>query len=320
MNSLYVIMPVYFDAPSAELLTREIVQVLADDTSISLQPRIIWIDDSAGASGDVSETASRYGVRVLTPPRNLGHQAALWFAVRSIVEDLGPDDVVVTMDGDGEDRSSDVPHLVNALRLQHADVVLAIRGQRSAGLRFRFGYQLFRALYWILTGKTVETGNFAALNFRAILSLSTDPIAAISFSGTMSALRLRVRFLRCDRGKRTAGESRLGSAGLILHGLMMLVPQVDLVVVRAFFMLMFTLLLSVVVAVIAVVLRVVTSAAVPGWATSVVFGALAVSLIMFLLFLVSLLAAAAVRFARAPLYGLAAPESGNGGGALSDGS
>jgi hypothetical protein len=76
-------------------------------------------------------------------------------------------DILVVMDADGEDRPTDVACLIAALR--DADSLAIAVGERrkpSEALMFRMLYQIYRALFFILTGHRIGFGNLCAMQAR----------------------------------------------------------------------------------------------------------------------------------------------------------
>ena len=118
--------------------------------------RFVVVDDSAGTDHEVAQLTRFPDVTVLTPPFGLGHQRAIVYGLRYMTPELGPDDVVVTMDSDGEDQPSDLPRLVEELRTSGAALVLAQRTKRSEPVGFRAMYVCFRLVFRVHTGRTIR--------------------------------------------------------------------------------------------------------------------------------------------------------------------
>lgn len=80
---------------------------------------IVVVDD--GSSDDTGDRAARAGARVVTQPRNLGKGAALR---RGAAASCG--DVIVLLDGDGQDDPAEIPRLLEAID-RGADLVVGSR-------------------------------------------------------------------------------------------------------------------------------------------------------------------------------------------------
>jgi hypothetical protein len=194
--------------------------------------RHVVIDDSAGTDAEVDQLAALDDVDVITPPFNLGHQRAIVFGLRQLLPVLEADDVVVTMDSDGEDQPADVPRLLAALADERTQLALARRTERSEPLRFRIMYLFFRVLFRVLTGTTVRSGNFAAQRAASLSSTIDHPSFDLCYSSTLLALRRPTAMVPCARGQRFAGRSRMNSYALVAHGIRMLLPFSERIAVR----------------------------------------------------------------------------------------
>ena len=227
----WVVSPMLRDTESFLQLRDEVAAAcVADGRDLVL--RHLVIDDSAGTDPDVNVLGGLEDVDVLTPPFNLGHQRAIVYGLRSLVPRLSPDDLVVTMDSDGEDRPADVPRLLGALDDGSAVLALAQRTKRSEPLRFLTMYLFFRIAFRILTGTTVRSGNFAAQRAHSLAATIHHPSFDLCYSSTLLELKQATIKVPCARGHRFAGTSRMNSYALMAHGIRMLLPLSERIAVR----------------------------------------------------------------------------------------
>jgi hypothetical protein len=126
---------------------------------------------------------------------------------------------VVIMDGDGEDRPDDIPRLINELFRQQCDVVFAARTKRTEGYTFRLMYQVFRLVFWLLTGTSLRVGNFSALSSSALSRLVLTPDVWNHYAASVLHSRMRFATLPLPRGKRYFGHSQMRYSRLVAHGL-----------------------------------------------------------------------------------------------------
>ena len=199
--------------------------------------------------------------------RNLGHQRAIaiGLALRAVASDDAP---TVVMDGDGEDRPEDVPRLLDALGSGRGEIVFAQRARRSEGRAFRVMYRAYRAAQRVLTGVSIDFGNFSAIPASRLPTLAVTSETWNHYPAAVLAGRLPIRRVPCDRGARIDGRSQMGWTGLVLHGmgaLSVFSERIGVRVVGASLALAAALAASIAVV---VGVRMGTDLAIPGWATT----------------------------------------------------
>lgn len=229
--TLWVVSPMLHDTASFRRVREEVVRSCSD-AGLTGPLRFVVVDDSAGSDREVDELRVHPDVEVLTPPFNLGHQRAIVFGLRRIADRVGDDDIVVTMDSDGEDQPSDVPRLVTAMTDRIA-LVVAERTERSESWSFRVMYVCFRVLFRLLTGAAVRSGNFAAQRGHSLVTTIGHPSFDLCYSSTLLTLRRPMARVPCARGRRFAGESRMNRHALIAHGIRMMLPFSERIAVRS---------------------------------------------------------------------------------------
>jgi glycosyltransferase involved in cell wall biosynthesis len=264
--------PVYFDVESFRILRSRLLEVLEHDRSVPLaRAKFVVVDDTGGRDPQMSELAEMPDVEVVYPPFNLGHQRALVYAIRSVSDRMRDEDVVLTLDADGEDKPEDLPRLLTPLLEKPDDlssITLALRTQREESATFKLMYLCFRMMFRLLTGETVRTGNFAAFRGWSARRLLRHPYFDLCYSSTFISLGVPLRLVPCARGHRYAGKSHMTYSRLITHGMRMLMPFLDRIAVRALILFSLTFAAGMVMALVVLGIRVFTTTAIPGWATS----------------------------------------------------
>lgn len=265
--TLWIACPVYYDVPSF-LILRQHLNLILDQQPRTV--RFVVLDDTAGLDVEMKRLRELPGVDVVTPPFNLGHQRGLVYVARWITERAFDEDVIVTMDSDGEDRPEDVPRLLAALDAEPLDgmrIALAKRTTRQESRLFKSFYACFKLFFRVLTGTTIVTGNFAAYHVAWGRLRLLHPHFDLAYSSTLVTFGASAVYVPCPRGQRLAGQSKMGFSRLVMHGVRMLMPFVDRIAVRALLAFTATLVLCVVGSCSIVVVRLLTDLAVPGWAT-----------------------------------------------------
>lgn len=278
-----MVCPCYRDVPSfLTLRTRVLEEVASSLTGPRLSTRFVVVDDTAGRDKDMDQLKDLPDVRVITPPFNLGHQRALVYGLRLALPDIGESDLIVTMDSDGEDRPDDLPRLLGPLFESPEDrgtLCIARRTERNESLKFRVMYVAFRVLFHVMTGTVVRSGNYAAYRGWLAKRMLAHPYFDLCYSTTLVCLDMNVTPVPCPRGQRYAGESRMSTFRLFMHGIRMLMPFIDRIAARALtaFSVLFAIGLTLFFAVAGI--RLFTDLVVPGWATITLLSLLVLSFV-----------------------------------------
>lgn len=279
--STWIVSPVYRDVRSFGILRERLLEALSDSAAAG-QVRFVVLDDTAGQDSEIERLRDLDDVTVLRPPFNLGHQRALVYALRKVLPEVADEDVVVTIDADGEDRPDDLPRLLAALQADDGEprraVAVARRTKRRETPAFKLGYFFFRGLFRALTGATVRSGNFAAWPGSLARQVLIHPLFDLSYSSSILALDLPVVQVPCERGERYEGRSKMTYGRLALHGLRMMMPFTERIAIRALAVFVASLCFGILLALVVVVLKLLGET-IPGWASFTVLGAVIVSLV-----------------------------------------
>ena len=270
LERLWIVCPSYTDVVAFTMLRKRILEVLEAE-GLDRPVHFVLVDDTADNDEEIEQLRIFDDVRVVTPPFNLGHQRALVYGLRTIASDLDDTDLVVTMDADGEDRPEDMPRLLAPLfgaPDKRRMLCVARRTKRTETFRFKVMYFFFRLMFRVLTGVTVRSGNYAAYRGWLVRRVVWHPYFDLSYSSSLVSLDIPVTSVPCPRGERYAGQSRMNSFRLVMHGLRMLMPFTDRIVVRALAAFSVVFGLGIVGSLVVVAVRLFTTAAIPGWATT----------------------------------------------------
>ena len=166
--SLSVVVPVKDEAENAAPLAREIAAAVSRETA-----EIIFVDD-----GSDDETGSRLqalkselpNLRVLRHSRNAGQSRAIRTGVRA-----ARGEIVVTLDGDGQNDPADIPKLLSRFETSNArlGMVSGVRAKRQDSFSRRLASQLANAIRnGLLKDGAVDTGcGLKAFRREAFLAL-----------------------------------------------------------------------------------------------------------------------------------------------------
>jgi polyisoprenyl-phosphate glycosyltransferase len=271
-ETLTLVIPVFNDWESFGRLVREIDSAL-DGQMITA--RVIAMDD--GSTEPLPDLEASLGalksvavLEVAQLVRNLGHQRAIAVGLSHAVTEYASDRIVI-MDADGEDRPATLPELLQESRATDR-IAFATRGRRQEGAIFLIFYGLYRILFHVLTGKSIDFGNYCviprALAARAVLlpELWNHFAAGIIRSG------LPRTAVKIPRGSRYFGKSKMKFVDLVLHGLSAISVYADVLAVRLILFTSMVIAGAVLGGLLLLYIRYFTDLAIPGWATTVAFG------------------------------------------------
>jgi glycosyltransferase involved in cell wall biosynthesis len=206
-------------------------------------------------------------IDVLELRRNLGHQRAITVGLCHL-EEQGDAQVVIVMDGDGEDEPKDVLTLLARCEQEgFAKAVFAGRRRRLEGLFFKVGYQMYRGLHRVLTGLDIRVGNFSAIPERLLRRLVVVSELWNHYAAGLIKARVPYVEVPLDRGHRLAGASKMSFVALVVHGLSAISVYSETAGVRML-VAAFGMIVSALIAMCVVIgIRIWTNLAVPGWSS-----------------------------------------------------
>jgi glycosyltransferase involved in cell wall biosynthesis len=266
--SATVLIPIYNDWDSLKILLRELDRELAEKYRLHL----VLIDDgSTTLKPDdlIDEGCSVFGAAtVLRLKCNVGHQRAIaiglsWLAS---VESMDP---VIVMDGDGEDKPSDLPRMLQLFGETGGDLaVFAGRTKRSESLVFKLFYRLYRTLHLIMVGLPVRIGNFSVIPFSYVQGLTVSNYLWYHYAATVVRTRMPFVTLKTARGIRYRGVSQMNFVSLVRHGISAIAVQSEVLSVRMLILACGFAMFGMAALAAIIGIRLFTSVPIPGWATT----------------------------------------------------
>ncbi len=291
LHRIRIVIPVYNDWDSLQILLREL------DSVASSLPIAVFVsavndgssDDAIVGLGDLSYLRSLAGIEVLHLAANVGHQRAIAIGLCVAAED-GDADAVLIMDADGEDPPNLIAKLFERVGARESFCFVAQRRKRQESSSFRISYIAYKGLFRIVTGKAISFGNFSLVSLDNVRRLVMTPDLWNNFPAAILRSRVRFETVPLDRGVRYTGTSKMNFTSLVVHGLSGLSVYADTVFVRLILLTLVLILLVIPTIPIVIGLRVFLPAhATPGWATTVVSGAVVILLLVSLTSLSSIL-------------------------------
>jgi len=268
--SLLVVIPVFNDWKSLSLLLTEL------DRSFTVAGQacsVLVVDDASTVQVPSEYLLESYeaiqAVDILELRRNLGHQRAIAIGLAYAEANLQHDAVLV-MDGDGEDTPTEALRLIDkCCEEKMQKIVFARRSQRSESPAFQAFYAIYRLLYRILTGQTINFGNFSIIPAEPLHRLAAVSELWNHYAAGVMRSRVPWTDIPTKRGYRLYGKSKMNFASLVIHGLSAISVFSEIIGVRLLFFSALLILMSAFSICTIVLVRLTTNWAIPGWASSI---------------------------------------------------
>ncbi len=221
MKKFKILIPVFNDWQSLIKLLNEIDSVLGKIEENCEFSCLIINDASTSKIPDIKLSKNITSIEIINMKINKGHARCNAFGLRYLSEKSNSD-YVILMDGDGEDRPSEIRSLVTKIFSNPNTSVVAERIKRSEGLLFKTLYELHKIIVLIFTGKNIKFGNYSCLTSLDVKILSDKKSLWSSFSGTVRKYIKNLNSIESIRGKRYYGPSQMSFFNLIIHSLSIL--------------------------------------------------------------------------------------------------
>ena len=281
--NLIIVIPSFNDWAALEKLL-----LLIDEISLSqeIHLEVLIVDDYSSEAIPDSLTQQKYrlikAVNVLRLLRNLGHQRAIAVGLCYVYQNLNCD-LVVVMDGDGEDHPFEIERLINTSEVfDHKKIVFAKRSKRYEGKTFKILYFFYQKIFQLLTGRKIKVGNFSLL--PAFILKNVVVISEIWNHYPSGLYRSKIPSVEVNvpRSRRLDGQPKMNLVSLITHGLSSIAVYGDWVGTRILLAIVIMSILLLFALCLVVLIRFLTDLAIPGWATYV-FGLLIISFLQLIL-------------------------------------
>jgi glycosyltransferase involved in cell wall biosynthesis len=211
-----IVVPVYNEEEGIDSFHQSLIQVI---DKLPCLFRIIYINDGSG--DHTQEHLTGFAdhdkqVTVVELSRNFGHQSALCAGL-----DLADGDVVISMDGDGQNPPDLIPEMLS-LHQNGYDIVLMQRLDRIKMPVFK--RMTSTSFYWVinrLSNTPIIPGaaDFRLMGRNAVLALRQMPEYHRFLRGMVSWMGFRTAILPYEATERLAGESKYSLKKMVLLAL-----------------------------------------------------------------------------------------------------
>lgn len=205
VNSLAIVIPVYNEEPALEGFHQQLVEVL---DALKLPCGIYYVNDGSSDGTDLllqKLAGSDPRITAIELSRNFGHQAAL-----SAGMDYTREEVIITLDGDGQHPPTAIPEMLS-LYASGYDIVITRRlDSQTGGLLKRWSSSTFYRLINQVGDTRVPEGSsdFRLLSRQALEGLKKMPEYHRFLRGMVAWMGFRSVILPYLPPARLAGRSK----------------------------------------------------------------------------------------------------------------
>ena len=157
-------------------------------------------------------------IKIVNMKKNRGHARCIAAGLKYINE-KEKFDFVIPMDGDGEDRPTELGPLLSKAYENPTMAITGNRVKRSEGYFFRFCYLFHKFLTFTFTGQSIKFGNYSCLPKNIVIKMINEPATWSSFSGALAKISKDRLSILSTRGSRYFGPSQMSFVSLLKHSL-----------------------------------------------------------------------------------------------------
>ena len=246
MKKIKILIPVYNDWQSVFKLLENIDHGLEAWDDAVAHISVVIVNDASTEERPVNNNIfnNLKSIQVINMRENRGHARCNAAGLKHI--SMNNDfDLVIPMDGDGEDRPEEIGPLLCKGYEDSEKAITANRVKRSEGLIFRFCYFFHKYLTFIFTGKMIKFGNYSCLPKHVVSKMISDSATWNSFSGSL-AKNIKdedITSISSTRGTRYFGPSKMSFVNLLKHSLSIITVFKTTLFIRSILFLIFYLFL-----------------------------------------------------------------------------
>ena len=215
MKKIIIIIPIFNDWDSLKQLLLEIDQVIKEIEGVFVDCLVIN-DASTMKTPEINKPKNIKSLKILNMKQNKGHAKCNAFGIRYSLQ-KEKFDFLILMDGDGEDRPTELRSLIDKVKNDPKLSVVAKRVKRSEGIFFKTLYLMHKIITYIFTGKIINFGNYSCLTINDAKIIQDKASLWNSYSGTIKKYLLDYNEIDSTRGKRFFGPSKMSLFNLIIH-------------------------------------------------------------------------------------------------------
>tara|TARA_A100001011_G_C14307393_1_gene843812 strand:+ start:818 stop:1699 length:882 start_codon:yes stop_codon:yes gene_type:complete len=210
-----ILIPVYNDWESVSQLVKNIDLEVKD---LNHEVSVIIINDASLEKKELNfqSLENLNFIELIDMKQNRGHARCIASGLKYIFEKKDFD-YIIPMDGDGEDRPSEIKDFIEYTEYSPNQTIVGERVKRSENLLFKICYIIHKILTYFFTGKSIKFGNFTCLTKSTVEKMINEKASWSSFSGALTKIEKNRKSIPSIRGTRYFGPSKMSFLNLIKH-------------------------------------------------------------------------------------------------------
>ena len=210
-----ILIPVYNDWESVSELIKNIDREIKD---LNHDFSVIIINDASLEKKELNfqSLENINFIELIHMKDNRGHARCIASGLKYIFEKKDFD-YVIPMDGDGEDRPSEIKDFVEHTEYSPNQTIVGERVKRSEKIFFKFCYNIHKILTFFFTGQSIKFGNYTCLTKAAVEKMIDEQASWNSFSGALTKIEKNRKSIPSIRGTRYFGPSKMSFTNLLKH-------------------------------------------------------------------------------------------------------
>lgn len=228
-----ILLPVFNDWESLNYLLKDLEKV-KNNNKTNLSIEVTVIDDCSNIYQKINEKLLDFHIKIIRLKNNVGSQKAINIGLQYLQENKIDFNYCLIMDSDGEDKAEDLIKLVNCAEENKGKIIFSSRGKRQDGFIFYLFYKIYLFFFYIFTGQNINFGNFSCLPKNIINEVINLKYREIHHSASILKSKLPYKKIKCNRGKRFMGKSKMSLKNLVFHGVNGMAIFFKIILVRLF--------------------------------------------------------------------------------------
>jgi len=216
MNNIYLLMPLYNDWASINVLLKEIKEL----NLLNLTLKILIVNDNSSKKNNINFTKNNFYkyIEIINLKKNFGHDRAIVAGLYYLIKKKNFNSVI-TMDSDGEDDPKYLKNIINLYKKNPDKIIICKRKGRNENILFKTFYYSHLLIIFIFTFKWLNYGAYNCLPKKQVLQLLNSKTIWGNYSASIAKLGLNNIYLNTNRSRRYFYPSKTSFIKLLLHSL-----------------------------------------------------------------------------------------------------